>query len=384
MAAFLGLGAPKLKFDRFKYAYLYFIVDIHWMHRMAHTYLTIIIPSIIAFIVTLLGTKFVITYMMESGVTSIDHNKRSRPTLPGSGGIAVAFGLTMGIFAYIFGSRFPSPQHPLYIPVASLVYLFATVLSVIMISMVGLLDDINVKRKLVKSTDMMDTRKGLPQWQKPMLTLLGAIPLMVVNAGISAIRIPIIGTVNFGILYPLVILPLAIIFAANSFNLMGGFDGISPAPALIASLALLIYSVMFGTYTGVIITATLSASLLAFLAFNMYPAKVLPGDSFTYCVGTALVASMVLGNMESFGVIIFLPWIIEFLLHARKRFKVTDLGKRRSDGTMEPPYGRKIYSWTHLIMNIKRCKEWEVTLYFSFIEVGFVLLAFALKAFMLL
>ena len=48
------------------------------------------------------------------------------------------------------------------------------------------------------------------------------------------------------------------------------------------------------------------------------------------------------------------------------------------------PYGKKIYSWTHIIMNIKRCKEWEVSLYMWIIEIGFVALAFGLKAMALL
>ena len=105
----------------------------------------------------------------------------------------------------------------------------------------------------------------------------------------------------------------------------------------------------------------------------------MPGDSFTYAVGAGLVAAMILGNMESFGVMVFMPWIIEFLLHLRKRFNVTDLGNCRSDGTFKAPYGKKIYSWTHVIMNMKKCKEWEVSLYMWIICIGFVALAFAMK-----
>jgi len=88
--------------------------------------------------------------------------------------------------------------------------------------------------------------------------------------------------------------------------------------------------------------------------------------------------------MESFGIIVFIPWIIEFILHVKGRFDITDLGKRKGDGTFAAPYGKKIYSWTHFIMNIKPMKEWEVTLYMAFITFGFVILAFALKIFGLL
>jgi UDP-N-acetylglucosamine--dolichyl-phosphate N-acetylglucosaminephosphotransferase len=339
-----------------------------------HSYLTLIIPAVVAFIVTVVSTLFIMSYMSDSGVTAIDHNKKNSPTLPSSGGVAVSFGLACGLLVYVFGISFN-----IYSATASLNFIFATIIAVVLISLVGFIDDINVKSTLVKSTDMMDTRKGLKQWQKPILTLIGAIPLMAVNAGVSVIRIPFLGPINFGILYPLIIIPLAVIFASNSFNLLGGFDGIATGSGLIASLALLIYSLLYGTYAGALISGVLFSTLLAFVIFNIYPARLIPGDSFTYAVGTAMVSAIILGNMESFGLIVFFPWVIEFFLHLRRKFKVTDLGKLRKDGTFEPPYGRKIYSWTHVIMNLKRCKEWEVSLYMWLICCGFVVLAFIVK-----
>lgn len=356
-----------------KYQLLYFYLIIG-DSVVYHSYLTLIIPAIVAFAITVVSTLFIISYMSESGVTAIDHNKKNSPTLPSSGGVAVAFGFACGLLVYVFGISFN-----IYSASTSLNFIFATIIAVFLIAVIGFIDDINVKSKLVKSTDMMDTRKGLKQWQKPLFTLVGAIPLMAVNAGVSTIMVPFIGSVNFGILYPLIIIPLAVIFASNAFNLLGGFDGIATGSGLIASSGLLLYSLIYGTYTGALISGVLFSALLAFVIFNIYPAKLIPGDSFTYAVGTALVSAMVLGNMESFGLIVFLPWVIEFLLHLRRKFKVTDLGRLRRDGTFEPPYGKKIYSWTHLIMNIKRCKEWEVSLYMWIICIGFVVLAFAIK-----
>ena len=343
------------------------------------TYLTIIVPAAIAFAVTYFGTRFLVSYMVDSGVTSIDHNKKSKPTLPSSGGVAVAFGFAVGILAYVFGDSFS-----IYNAVASIASIFATVIAVLMISFVGFLDDINVQREMTKSTGMMDYRKGLEQWQKPLLTIFGAIPLVAINAGVSIIRVPFLGAVNLGIIYPILVIPLAVVFASNAFNLLGGFDGIAAGSGLIASLGLFIYSIAYGSYIGTLVSGMLFAALLAFTIFTVYPAKILPGDSLSYAVGTILVTAMILGNMEAFGIIVFMPWIIEFLLHARKRFSSTDLGILRKDNTFSSPYGKKIYSWTHLIMNLKRCREWEVSLYMWFIELGFVIMAFAMKYFALL
>jgi UDP-N-acetylglucosamine--dolichyl-phosphate N-acetylglucosaminephosphotransferase len=338
-----------------------------------HTFQTIIIPAIVAFIITAISIKFLMDYFSGAGIVAEDKNKGKHTILPGSGGVAVAFGIVVGILVYIFGGSF------IYAPVLNISNLMAAALSILLIAFGGFIDDINVKSRQVKATGIMDIKQGLKQWQKPLLTIIGVLPLIAINAGVSTLSIPFIGLVDFGLLYPLLILPLAIIFVPNAVNLLGGFNGLEAGTALVASLGFLIYSVFFGTYTGAFISTILFASLLAFLLFNFYPAKVLPGDSLTYTIGAAFVVIMVMGNAESFGVIVFIPWIIEFLLHAKGRFGTTDLGIRQKDGTFKAPYGKKIYSLTHIVMNIKKVREYEVPIYLSLVEALFVLLALSLK-----
>jgi UDP-N-acetylglucosamine--dolichyl-phosphate N-acetylglucosaminephosphotransferase len=345
---------------------------------MYNTYLTIIIPAIIDFAITIISVRFLKYYLYASGVIAEDRNKEKPIRLPSSGGLAVAFGIMVGILVYIFAGEFIFPLTGAS-TVLSISNLLAVALSIILISLVGFLDDINVKATRVQSTDMKDIRQGLKQWQKPLLTFIGALPLMAVNAGVSTVFIPFFGPLALGYLYPLVVLPLAIIFVANAFNLLGGFDGLQPSMALVASAGMFIYAVFYGTYTGAFLSAVLFFAVLAFLPFNWYKAKIIPGDSFTYVIGGTLVAIMAMGNEETFGVIIFIPWIIEFLLHARRRFKVTDLGIRQKDGTMKAPYNGKIYSLTHLVMNSMKATEVDVTVYLTLLEVFFVVLALGLK-----
>jgi UDP-N-acetylglucosamine--dolichyl-phosphate N-acetylglucosaminephosphotransferase len=338
-----------------------------------HTFQTLIVPAIVTFVITLISTRFIIGYLTSSGITIDDKNKEKRVTLPTSGGIAVAFGIIVGILAYTFGGTF------VFSPVVQISSLFAVALSILLIALVGFLDDINIKAKEVMTTDLMDRKKGLEQWQKPLLTVVGALPLMAINAGVSIVAIPFLGSVDLGILYPLVVLPIAVVFVSNAFNLLGGYDGLQPGTALVASIGFLVYSVAFGNYIGALLSAVLFAALLAFLPFNAYRAKIIPGDSFTYAIGAIFVAIMAMGNAEAFGVIIFMPWIIEFFLHLRRGFNVTDVGIRQRDGTFRAPYGKKIYSLTHIVMNAKRATEQEIALYLSLLEAAFVLLGFALK-----
>ncbi len=338
---------------------------------MYHSYLTILIPSIVAFIITVVSTLFVIGYMKEAGIVLEDMNKKG--SLPTGGGIAVAFGFAMGLFTYAFGSSFN-----FYTPAVSLVDIFAVLTSVLIITMSGFLDELFVKNRS-RVEQKKHKKVGLKQWQRPLFTLLGAIPLIAINAGVSVIDVPFFGLVSFGLIYPLLIIPLAVIFVSNAFNLLGGFDGMASGSAVILSGAMLLYSLMTVNYIGALLSGILFATVLGFFPFHIYPAKIIPGDSFTFGFGVALLGIMILGNMEAFGIIIFLPWFVEFFLHLRKKFKTSDLGIRRADGTLEAPYGKKIYSWTHLIMNIKKQKEWEVSEWMWGIEILFVLLAFGLK-----
>jgi UDP-N-acetylglucosamine--dolichyl-phosphate N-acetylglucosaminephosphotransferase len=347
---------------------------------MYQTFATIIIPAVVVFITTFYSTRFLISYLFGAGIIAEDINKAKPVKLASSGGIGVAFGIVFGILLYIFGTTF------IFKPVLDIDALMAVALSISLITFVGFIDDINVKGEKVKSTDIMDIRQGLKQWQKPILTLVGALPLMAINAGTSTIILPFIGTVGFGLLYPLLIIPLAVVFIPNAVNILGGFDGLQPAMILVASGGLMIYSIVFGTgasaYMGAFLAAMLFSAVLAFFPYNKYKARVIPGDSFTYAAGAGLAAIMIMGNAEAFGLIIFIPWIIEFFLHLRRKFKVRDLGIRQSDGTMKAPYGKKIYSLCHLVMNLKKKPvETDVTLWLTVLEVLFVVLAFGLKIF---
>ncbi len=338
-----------------------------------HSFLTIILPALFALVSTVLAIRFVMPYFYDAGIIAADMNKEKIRKIPGSGGVTVAFGITIGILAYTFGASF------IFLPTISVPNILATSLAIILIAAVGFIDDLNVKSVRVDSTGK-GVKMGLKQWQKPLLTIIGALPLMAINVGVSSIDIPFIGMVNLGILYPLILIPIMVIFVANAYNLLGGFNGLEASTGLVAAIGFIIYSFLYGNGIGLFLSSVLAGSLVAFLAFNWYPARILPGDSFTYCVGGALVAIIIIGHAEGFGLIVFIPWIIEFLLHLRRGFRVTDLGIRQRDGSLKAPYGSSIYSLTHLAMNIKKgVKEKEVTIMLAGFEALFVILALVLK-----
>ena len=96
-------------------------------------------------------------------------------------------------------------------------------------------------------------------------------------------------------------------------------------------------------------------TLLSFLIFNWYPAKIFPGNAFTYTVGAMIAVLAIFGNVK-LALLLFIPYYIDFLLPLRKRMNVEAYAKVNSDGSLELPY-HGIYDVTHLsIWMLKKVK----------------------------
>ena len=326
--------------------------------------------AVVSFLLTLFITPRMMRFLKGCGIVGIDQQKKGRPVLPTSGGICVAFGLIGGLMTYIAAEKFVYGN-------ANLTMLLAASSTIMIITLIGILDDLNIKREKKKDTSgTVEYRVGLPQWLKPLLTLPAAVPLMAVAAGDSLMTIPFIGiNIQFGILYPLLLVPLAVVCVSNTNNMLAGMNGLEAGMGFVASLAVGLYAFAAGRTEGAIIALMLSAALLAFLRYNRFPARMLPGDSLTYLIGATFVTAVVIANVEMFAVIVYIPWIIEAFLKLRGRFAMASLGILQKDGTLKSQY-KKIYSLTHVVMKSGRFTEKQVTEILVSIEILIALFAF--------
>lgn len=325
---------------------------------------------IMAVATTFFITPYFIRFLRGAGIVGFDLQKKNRPKLATSGGICVAFGVLAGLLTYIGLQTFIFGFDKWLFP------LLAVTSSILIVMFIGFLDDLNVKLNAENTIEGRDIRVGLPQWLKPLLTLPAAIPLMAINAGKSTMAIPFIGQVDFGILYPLLLIPLGIVGASNAVNMLAGFNGLEAGMGIVYCLGLGIFALVSNITEGTVIFLVTFAALVGFIWYSWYPAKILPGDSMTYLLGSIVASGVIVGNMERSGLIVMLPFIIEFFLKLRVRFKASCLGKLREDGKLDPPYGKKIYSWTHLIMNLKSLTEKQVTIILILIQIFFTILIF--------
>jgi UDP-N-acetylglucosamine--dolichyl-phosphate N-acetylglucosaminephosphotransferase len=331
---------------------------------MSSEYL-LILPILSSFLVVLLLMPFWIRKSKQIGLVWADMNKNYKSSVSGSGGIITILGFLIGLLIFIACKVFLiNSQY-------YLVELFVILVVLLILSGIGLIDDLLGWRK-----------GGLSKRSRIILVLLSAIPLMAINAGKSIISLPILGTLDIGIFYPLIIIPLGILGATTTFNFLAGFNGLEAGQGIILLSGLSLVSLLTGQGWLTVVCLIMVASLLGFLKYNQFPARVFPGDSLTYSVGGLIALIAILGNFEKIAVFFFIPYIIETILKLRGKLAKHSFGKPLSDGSLDLLYD-KIYGLEHLAIyllkrfNIKPTEQKVVLSIWLFqiiiIVIGFVI-----------
>lgn len=315
--------------------------------------------SVLSFVLTFLGVKRWISVAKSRGIVARDMNKPGKIMVPECGGIPVIFSISTSFLAYIFLKTFywRNPE--------GVTTFIATILTLVLAGFVGFIDDV------------LGWKKGISQLKKPLLTLPIAIPLAVINAGTSTMMFPLIGQVDLGLLYPLLIVPLGIIGATNAFNLFAGYNGLEAGMGALIFFFLGLKAISIGNSYAQIIAFVSLSSLLAFLYFNWYPARVFPGNSFTYGIGALIACTAIVGNMEKLALYLFLFYFLDFALYLKGRFldrlgDVQAFARPKEDFTLELPYEKPNDLTHYAIIFLKRIKgsarEEEVVLLILFAQ----------------
>ncbi len=314
----------------------------------------LIISIFISFILTWVFVPRWIDKCKRLGLLWEDMNKKGHPkNVASSGGVVVVMAFILGVLSFIAIRTF-------IIQIDNIALIVFALLSVILIlSIVGLIDDL-----------LGWKHGGLSARFRLFLAIMASIPLVVINAGTHFVNTPW-GLIDFGIVYPLIFIPIGIAGATTTYNFLAGFNGLEAGQGIIILSFLSLIAYITGSSWLSIIGLCMVASLLAFYYFNKYPAKVFPGDIMTYSIGALIAAIAILGNFERIALFVFIPYIIETGLKVRGGLKKQSFAIPNNDGSLELPY-KKIYSLTHFsILILKKFKrkvyERDVTyLIFSF------------------
>jgi UDP-N-acetylglucosamine--dolichyl-phosphate N-acetylglucosaminephosphotransferase len=245
-----------------------------------------------SFIVTLLMTPALITRMKRAGIMGKDMNKHGNPPIPEMGGIAIVAGLVFSILLAIALNTFFSFPF-------NLTYILAALITILMISLIGIFDDLFV----------------IQQGIKAVLPLAAAIPLVaVMAAGSTSMSFPFIGHVDFGIFYVILLIPIGVAVCSNLMNMLAGFNGLEAGMGAVVFACMAVVAIASGNVEMSILFIPLLGSLLAFLLFNRYPAKIFIGDVGTFTMGAVLASGVIIGNLETAGAMLMIPYVADFFI----------------------------------------------------------------------
>jgi len=311
-------------------------------------------------------------FMKSIGVVGFDIMKEDKKPVADMGGPGVVTGFLLGVFFYI-GIEILIPPR-----LNGLVYILATLSTVLIITLIGVFDTLTALSKEREGAGEFEQFKkiGIPRWLYFFIPLPAAVPLMAVNAGVNHMVIPFIGKVEFGLWYPLFLVPVAVLCCSNATNFLAGFNGLEAGMGFVIHLAIGLYAYQQGQFNAAMIALTFAFALLGFLRYNWYPAKVFPGD-LNYTIGAVYSSVAIIGNMEKFAILCFMPYIVEAFLKAASRFEAESYGVLQPDGTVKPRED-KIRGMTHLVMSMGDFTEPQVTTILIGIQVVVAALSFAL------
>jgi UDP-N-acetylglucosamine--dolichyl-phosphate N-acetylglucosaminephosphotransferase len=328
--------------------------------------LLMVLSSLLSFVAAAMILPWLIRYLRRIDMVVQDQHKEGKPLIPLSGGVGVLGGVVAGFMVFIFFQTFlPRISKNAFLNERTLILLLAAIITIFAITFVGFIDDLLIRKSKVESA-------GLRQWQKPLLTLGAAVPLMVAKAGQSSLIVPLFGRVDFGVLYPLVLIPMGVVGAANMVNLFAGLNGLEAGLGIIYLSSLGAYAYVHGRYLAALIAFITCGALIAFWLYNKVPAKILPGDSLTYLLGATLATIAIVGDLEKATLIISIPFMIEFFLKLRGKFKKTTVGYEKA-GRIYSHYDR-IYSLPHIFMRRGRYTEKQAVYLLLGIELIFAAL----------
>jgi UDP-N-acetylglucosamine--dolichyl-phosphate N-acetylglucosaminephosphotransferase len=337
--------------------------------------LPLIAAVMLSFAVSYLSIPIFNKFMIAARIVGRDIMKKDGGLIPDMGGPGVIMGFVLGVFVYIGLEVFALKNS------ADLINILASLNTILIITIIGIFDVLTSLMKKKEGGGIFERlkRRGIPSWFYFSLPLPAALPLMAVNAGVTSMVLPLVGRVQLGLIYPLILIPLAVLCCSNATNFFAGFNGLEAGMGFVLHFTLGVFALFTNHVAAAVIALAFAMALLSFLRYNWYPAKVFPGD-LNYTIGAVAACVTVLGNMEKFAILCFTPWIIESILKALSKFQAENYGILQQDGTLKPRE-EKIRSLTHLVMKSGKFTEVQVTSILIALEVAVCVVAVAVIRF---
>ena len=252
-----------------------------------------IIVSAIAFFSIYAFTPILIKFLEKRNLTVKDVNKKDNVMIPRPGGISIVIGLIASEIAlYAF---FPISE----------------ILAILIVSILGF------------SVGIVDDRKVMGGWFKPVALAFCAAPILLLGAYDSNLDFPLFGSVSIPSLY-LALVVFMIPITGNTINSIDVLNGVASGFTTIASFALAISLFILQNYEIGIACLALAFTSLAFYKYHKFPSRIFPGDSGALVLGATYGVIAIVGHVEVIAAIAILPAIVNSFLFLSSVKKIVE------------------------------------------------------------
>jgi UDP-N-acetylglucosamine--dolichyl-phosphate N-acetylglucosaminephosphotransferase len=145
------------------------------------------------------------------------------------------------------------------------------------------------------------------RWRfKVFFPLIAAIPLITLATRLglrTSMTIPIFGTINFGLYYYFIIIPLIVTITTNTVNQLGGLNGLETICPGIVIIGLMLVS---GTHAILLYVPLIAWLSLAFFNFQ---GKIFVGNTGSFAIGITLASFAIISDLKTVLLISILPFI---------------------------------------------------------------------------
>ena len=250
---------------------------------MIELVLPTIVSCIVAFFVVYFFTPFLIKFLKNRNLAVQDVNKKEYVMVVRPGGPSIIAGILASQLV-LYG----------FFQISEILALIITTFAAFVI---GLIDD----------------RKVMGGWFKPVTLAIAAIPILVFGAYDSDLSFPLFGSVQIPALY-IALIFLMIPITGNTINSIDVLNGVASGFMVIASFTLSICLFILENYEIAIVSLPLGFVSLAFYKFHKIPSKIFPGDSGALTLGAMYGCIAIIGGVEIIAAVALLPAVINSFL----------------------------------------------------------------------
>ena len=210
---------------------------------------------ITAFVVTLITIPPIISLIKRYRLYDMPNARKEHSApIPTMGGIAIIAGMMMALFLWF----------PFTNAVAQISFFF----SIAVLFGLGIMDDLK---------DLPAKYKFIVQAGLAMLIAVSGIRITSFDGLFGIHELPLTAQYTFTF--------LAIVGITNAFNLIDGIDGLAGGLGFMSLITLGIFLTMSGDVNTALVAFALAGGILAFMYFNLNPARIFMGDTGSLVLG---------------------------------------------------------------------------------------------------